>query len=88
MNPDLSAGDEVRVQIGPEVFSPIRYHTFTVGPVSVSTKVRPGESAEEAHVRAWSIAEVAFEAQFSTCLQQFLDRVREVHSHTERNKNG
>jgi hypothetical protein len=45
-------GDEVRVVWGNELFSPKQFHTFTVGPFELTTKVRRGETPAQAMARA------------------------------------
>lgn len=47
--PTLSVdGTRVSVTIGRQVFSPIQFHTFEVGPFSMTRDLRDGETAEEA----------------------------------------
>jgi len=71
----LDPGDEVSVTIGRELYSPIRYQTFEVGPYTVVTKVRPGETAREAFARARAVAQEAWDQEFEEKVGQHGDRV-------------
>ena len=74
----LDDGDEVTFTVGAETFSPIRFHTFTVGPVQVKTRLRPRETAPAAIERARLAAQHAFDEEHARKLAAFLERVRDV----------
>ena len=82
----LAVGDEVRLSYGPETFSPIKYNTFTVGPITASTRVLPGETGDAAFLRLSKTLHAMYEAQFATCSEQFLERIREVNTLVEARK--
>jgi hypothetical protein len=52
--PDVVAaeGEEVSYTWGSETLCPVRYNACTVGPFTVTTRVRKGESAAQALARA------------------------------------
>ena len=66
------------VTLGSETFSPVKYNTFSVGPITVRVKVRQGEGAADAYARARRMAEVAFEAEFELKRQGVAQRHEEV----------
>ncbi len=84
----LDPGDLVEVTIGHEEFTPGIGGSFTVGPITVKTVVRPGdaslgkkrETAQEAYTRARSEASIMFEAEYQIKRKEFFDRVKEVNS--------
>ena len=47
--------DTITVTFGEEQFSPHKYHTFRVGPFSMTTEVKFGETAETALIRVTKI---------------------------------
>lgn len=57
--PVLRDGDSVTVTLGEE-----RFEGFSVGPVSATTALRDGETAEAAAARLAAFLEALFEAQF------------------------
>lgn len=48
------AGDLITVTWGEEKFSPVQYHSFAVGPFSITSKLLPGETYEMAYTRLWN----------------------------------
>jgi hypothetical protein len=74
---DLDEGDALTVTLGKELFSPVRYHSFEVGPITVTIKVRSGEASDDAFMRAHRILDVMFEAEFDLKRKQFAERMVE-----------
>ena len=72
----LVAGDEVTWTAGKETFCPIKFHVFEVGPVTASTRVRPGESAADALTRVREFATTAWDIEYEEKLAGHLERVR------------
>ncbi len=85
-NNPLNIGDAITITLGAETFSPVKYFTFTVGPISGTTIVMPGESSDEAYLRLSSNLLAMFECEFATKCEQFLDRLRDVVKYAAANK--
>lgn len=77
-SPALDEGDEITVAWGEEKYAPRPYMNFTVGPLFAKTKVRPGETAEEAHERVWIYLDTQARKQFNTKRNQFLINLQEL----------
>lgn len=75
---ELSPGDSVTFTAGKETFYPGRAIGFEVGPVTVMTHLRPGESAGAAYGRAAVVAYQMFETEFQTKRVQYFRRLAEV----------
>lgn len=74
----LDEGDEITVVWGEEKYSPKPYMNFAVGPIYAKTKVRAGETAEEAHARVWKWLEARAREQFNTQLNRFRINLQEL----------
>lgn len=72
--PDLDVGDVLEVTVGKETFSPVKYHTFDVGPVTVRGSVRDGEDALGAYMRLYESALVLFSTEFEAKCKAFFGR--------------
>lgn len=72
--PDLDVGDVLEVTVGKETFSPVKYHTFDVGPVTVRGSVRDGEDALTAYMRLYESALVLFSTEFELKCTTYLGR--------------
>jgi len=68
--------DEVTVNWGAEKISPIQYNTMDIGPFSMRTKVRPGETAEEAMARAYAACRNFAMSTFAGKRDAFIAEVR------------
>lgn len=77
-NGDLDDGDEVSWTAGKETFCPVKFHAFDVGPVTVTSRVRPGETTGAALARVRAVANVAWSAEYLEKLAGHLARVREA----------
>jgi len=74
----LDSGDEITVVYGEEKYAPKPYMNFTVGPLFAKTKVRPGETPEEAHARVWRWLEARAREQFNSQLNRFRINLQEL----------
>lgn len=72
----LVVGDVITVTHGPETFTPIKYHTFTIGPFTANTHVLPCETAADAYRRAMSELRKLMEAEFEARCRGYLERVK------------
>lgn len=75
---DLSEGDTLLVTWGTEKYSPKAYMSFDVGPLYAKTKVRAGETADEAHARVWRWLEERAREQFNSQLNRFRINLQEL----------
>jgi hypothetical protein len=82
----LEVGDELGVQLGPETFSPVKYNTFVVGPISAKTKVREGETGEQAWQRLHRFCDELFEVEFQITSKRYVDRLKELGALIENHK--
>jgi hypothetical protein len=69
-------GDWVEATAGKELFFPIKFQSFEVGPITVGVHTREGETYATAFMRASLAAEELFEAEFEVKLRGFADRVK------------
>lgn len=76
--PGAFPGDRFTVTAGQEKFSPVKYHSFDVGPVTFETTVGPGEDAAAAYARASSVAHAMFEAEFQLKRADYWRRLGQV----------
>jgi hypothetical protein len=86
--PDVTAedGGSIEVTCGRETFFPIKFNGFDVGPVTVRTQVRAGETAREAYSRAAAAARAMFSAAFDVKLGDYLDRLGDVAEECDRRR--
>lgn len=69
-----TVGDVLKVTKGKELFAPIKYFSFEVGPLAIETQVREGETIVDTYARACTALEELFEVEFSIKLKAFHDR--------------
>jgi hypothetical protein len=71
-------GFELELSIGPNTYAPVKYNTFTVGPVRV--KIQPGESEllRDTYARAVRTASMLYELEFAASLRRYLADLRRV----------
>jgi hypothetical protein len=81
---DLDPGDEVTACYPEQKFSPVQYHTFSVGGYFVKTHVRQGETGAQALARAYGVAEKFARAEFTKARDEYLDRVTGIDDEVER----
>jgi hypothetical protein len=65
----------VEVTVGPQTYAPVRHGSFVVGQVTYRTKVRRGESPEEAHDRALRRLYAMQERSYRRGLAKYLARL-------------
>lgn len=75
--PAVEDADRVSVNWGEEVFCPVPYQSFRLGPFFMSTKVRPGETPEQALTRAWEHLDAYARSMFIAKRNGFISRLRE-----------
>ncbi len=75
LDQDLDEGDSFTITHGKEVFSPVRFHVYEVGPISVTVTLRNGEGLDEAYARARRFLEIAFIAEFQLKQRDFFARL-------------
>lgn len=81
---DLDPGDEVTAFYPEQKFSPVQYHTFSVGGYYVKTHVRPGETGQQALARAYGVAEGFARAEFTKARDEYLDRINAIEDEVDR----
>lgn len=67
------AQDKISVTAGQETFSPIPYHSFTIGPVTIETTIADGETMEQAYERAYALAAKLLKSQYEPKLEEFFE---------------
>ena len=83
---DLDEGDELSVTVGREVFTPVKFQTFDVGPCTATVKLRKNESVRDAMLRASNVAHSLFRAEYEEKVAGFLVRVREASETARRGR--
>lgn len=74
----LDVADEIRWTAGKETFCPVKFHAFDVGPVTVTVRLRSGETARAAIERAITVARAAWDEEYQAKLAGHLERIREA----------
>jgi hypothetical protein len=74
----LGAGDTLTVTIGSETFCPVKYHPYVVGPLSVSVRVREGESGFDAYQRAREFLTKLVQVEFEVRTKEMFGRIRQA----------
>lgn len=69
---------ELEVTWGGEKFSPINFHFFDVGPITVRIKPEPHEKVNEAYRRAYELINRYGQLQFQNKLKDYLERIKLV----------
>lgn len=82
----LQAGDRLGVSIGKETYFPIKFNGFDVGPVSIETTVREGESGADAYLRVRGAAEAIFQAEYEVKVKDYFDRLRKTGERADRER--
>jgi hypothetical protein len=62
---------------GMQKLSPVQYQTLDVGPFSMQVTTKPGETPQEAFVRAYDFLAKQAQAVYKREMPAFLERVRE-----------
>lgn len=82
---NTDAGDSLTVTIGKEIIFPVKFNGVEVGPLSMTVRVRAGETAGQAYTRARIVLEHLFETEFAVRMKDFIAHVAEarVQARTE-----
>lgn len=67
--------DEITVCWSEEKFAPVSYHSFGIGPFYMKTKVKPGETPEEAFQRAWDVLDKMARQMYPAKRNGFFERL-------------
>ena len=70
--------DKITVVWGEETFFPVMATGFRMGPYSIETEVRPGETPEQAFKRAWDFLEAQALMMFAAKRNNFQARMKQV----------
>ena len=68
-------GATLTITAGREGYSPIAYHSFEVGPLTLAVTVRHGETIAEAHARGVAVLDELMALHFDKGLARHLDRI-------------
>lgn len=87
----LGPGDEVELSYGGGTFTPVKFCSFAVAPVTARTRLREGETAEQARARLLDFLRETSDDLFGEQMKLFLARVeesaREADRAAERSRN-
>lgn len=75
---DFAPGDTIGITLGAELYSPIKYNTFTVGPFSATVVVRPEETGADAAMRCYRVLLELNEAEFQIAWGRQRERVTTI----------
>lgn len=73
---DFGPGDQLGITIGAELYSPVKYNTFEIGPFSATVVVRPGETGADAAARCYRVLLELNEAEFQIAWGRHRERLR------------
>ena len=68
--------DVIKVYTGEERFSPVDYHSFSIGGFTYTTKIQRDETPEEAFSRAWAFLQRMKKEKFPEARNDFYERMR------------
>lgn len=71
---EIYPGESVSITIGAEMYSPVKYHNFEIGPFSATVIVRPGETGADAVQRCYRILLELNEAEFQIAWNRHRER--------------
>jgi len=71
--------DIIEVTRGAETFSPVDYHSFSIGPLRMTTRVGALETPEQAYDRAFKYLEAMARKQYVERATNFANRMKEIH---------
>ncbi len=75
---DFAPGDQLTITLGQELYSPVKYFTFTVGPFAATVTVRPDESGADAAMRCYRVLLELNESEFNIAWQRHRDRIAKM----------
>lgn len=76
---------EIRVSVGPETFTPIKFHSMTVGPIVVAGRPRTDETVADTYVRLRNMAESMFATDLKLMTERHFADVKTVAEVARRN---
>lgn len=76
IEPDDEGGDEITITFGAQKYAPIQYQSFDIGPFTVRTVRRPGETFAEVYARVAPELRAMAEQEFKERLAEHLARVK------------
>lgn len=74
----VDAGDSIEVTIGRSIIYPVKFNGLEVGPLTMSVRVRQGETPGQAWSRARSVLEELYQAELDLRLKEFVDNLDEA----------
>lgn len=76
--PEDVSVDELTLSVtwGEEVYQPVQFHTFRVGPITASAKVAEGQSIAGVYRQLWAELDRLGRAQFEEKLAGALERIK------------
>lgn len=80
----LGPGDEVELSYGGGTFTPVKFCSFIVPPVTARTRVREGETGEQARARLLAFLRATSDELYGEQLKLFLARVEESAREADR----
>lgn len=75
---DFAPGDTIGITLGAELYSPVKYNTFTVGPFSATVVVRPNETGADAAMRCYRVLLELNEAEFNIAWGRQQERMNKL----------
>ncbi len=73
---DFSPGDTISIALGREMYSPVKYRNFEIGPFSATVVVRPGETGADAAMRVYRVLLELQEAEFQIAWGRHKERLK------------
>jgi hypothetical protein len=77
-DPKSGSVAEVSVQLGPNTYSPVKYNTFTVGPVRVVMQVGAGDDPVVVYKRAHKLALSMYVVEYESALIRYMADIRKA----------
>lgn len=74
----LFTNELITISFGKELYCPIPYNSFEVGPLSVTVNIRKGETYSDAASRARSVLCELWQQEYESKRQGFFERQKEV----------
>jgi hypothetical protein len=72
------AGEAISLTLGPEVYSPVKYNTFTIGPFSATVVIQPGETTADAVTRCYRVLAELNEVEFNLAWDRHKSRLAKM----------
>lgn len=72
------ADEAISLTLGPEVYSPVKYNTFTIGPFSATVVIQPGETTADAVTRCYRVLAELNEVEFNLAWDRHKSRLAKM----------